>query len=248
LKAINSAVNILRCDLVDWLLAEGEVAIEKARVVPHGTRLVLALTDREEEGFRFVKGRGSFGFGDTRFLFRKDGFCLRAHRRGFQRRSVRAHSIIADPIQSASSRLSTNGLTKFWFAPADYPIYRMRSGHWPMSYAQKLVTEGIRRRIVGVLESMVRIVLIWCRRNTFLTSSWRRSLNRLALKMPIRSRRASIAADALILPDRENPDGWDFLQRQALQKDAPLQREIQRTGNITAIRILGGLHHECVQK
>ena len=30
----------------------------------------------------------------------------------------------------------------------------------------------------------------------------------------------------------------------ALRKDAPLRRAIQRTGNITAIPILGGLHHE----
>ena len=30
----------------------------------------------------------------------------------------------------------------------------------------------------------------------------------------------------------------------ALQKDAPMQRAIKRTGNITAIPILGGLHHE----
>jgi transposase InsO family protein len=33
----------------------------------------------------------------------------------------------------------------------------------------------------------------------------------------------------------------------ALQKDAPLRRAIQRIGNITAIPILGGLHHEYVR-
>ena len=33
----------------------------------------------------------------------------------------------------------------------------------------------------------------------------------------------------------------------ALQKDTPMQRAIQRTGTITAIPILGGLHHEYVR-
>jgi hypothetical protein len=33
----------------------------------------------------------------------------------------------------------------------------------------------------------------------------------------------------------------------ALQKDAPLQRAVQRIGNITAVPILGGLHHEYVR-
>jgi transposase InsO family protein len=33
----------------------------------------------------------------------------------------------------------------------------------------------------------------------------------------------------------------------ALQKNAPMQRAIQRTGTITAIPILGGLHHEYVR-
>jgi hypothetical protein len=33
----------------------------------------------------------------------------------------------------------------------------------------------------------------------------------------------------------------------ALQKDAPMQRAVQRTGKIAAIPILGGLHHEYVR-
>jgi hypothetical protein len=33
----------------------------------------------------------------------------------------------------------------------------------------------------------------------------------------------------------------------ALQKNAPIQRAIQPAGNITAIPILGGLHHEYVR-
>jgi hypothetical protein len=49
----------------------------------------------------------------------------------------------------------------------------------------------------------------------FSTSSRRRDLNRLAINVPSRWRMASIAPDdALILPHRANPHGWDFRERQ----------------------------------
>jgi len=33
----------------------------------------------------------------------------------------------------------------------------------------------------------------------------------------------------------------------ALQKDAPFRREIQRVGDVIAIPILGGLHHQYIR-
>jgi len=78
LKPIDPAVDLLGCNFIDRLLAEREVAIEKTCVVPHGARLVLALTDREEEGFCFINRWCCFGLAEAKLPFGKDGFRLGA--------------------------------------------------------------------------------------------------------------------------------------------------------------------------
>ena len=59
-------------------LPKAKMAIEKEREVPHGTRLVLGLADREEESFCFVECGCSLGLRDAKLLFGKDGFRLGA--------------------------------------------------------------------------------------------------------------------------------------------------------------------------